>query len=296
MDTVTASDGEPIGTMGVWKDSFSKRLLVGVTLPIFYALNRPSMQWFGRAIYDFALRCNGFAINHKGRHGLTMGEENFLRRYLKDVKSGVFFDVGANHGSYSLYLRHLVPGARIYAFEPHPKSFAILTQEVPKDGTVLVNLALSDKPGEMTLYDFAEDDGSTQASLSRDAVALFSGDVVEHRVTCTTLDAYMAGNAIERIDFLKVDTEGFDLSVLHGAKQALDARRIGTIQFEFIPANIITKTRIRDFMTLLAGYHLFRVCLNGELIALAPYDVKRCEIYVMQNLIAIAKDDRRAPH
>jgi FkbM family methyltransferase len=290
MDQTTLAGTDPIAKMGVWKDSFGKRLLVAVTLPVFYFLNRPSFQWFGRAIYDFALRCNGFAINHKGRHGLTLGEENFLRRYLKDVKGGVFFDVGANHGSYSRYLRQLVPNARIYAFEPHPKSFAILSQDVSDSGTILVNKALSDTPGEMTLYDFAECDGSTQASLSRDAVALFSGDVVEHRITCTTLDAFMAENAIERIDFLKVDTEGFDLSVLRGAKVALEGRRIGTIQFEFIPANIITKTRIRDFMAALSRYRLYRICLNGELIPLAPYDVKRCEVYVMQNLIAIAQD------
>jgi FkbM family methyltransferase len=216
-----------------------------------------------------------------------MGEENFLRRHLQGVTGGVFFDVGANTGSYSKVLRHYVPGARIYAFEPHPKSFAALGKVLAGDDAVLVNQALSDTPGEMTLYDFAEHDGSTQASLSREAVALFSGNVVEHRVTCSTVDDFMAAQGIDRIDLLKVDTEGFDLSVLRGARAALAAGRIGTIQFEFIPANIITKTRIRDFMALLSGYQLHRICLNGELIPLAPYDVKRCEVYVMQNLIAL---------
>jgi FkbM family methyltransferase len=254
---------------------------------VFYLLNRPSLQWFARAVYDFALRCNGFAINHKGRLGLTMGEENFLRRHLQGVTGGVFFDVGANTGSYTKVLRHYVPGATIYAFEPHPKSFAALRKVLADDPALLVNQALSDTPGEMTLYDFAEHDGSTQASLSREAVALFSGNVVEHRVTCSTVDGFIAANGIPRIDLLKVDTEGFDLSVLRGAREALAAGRIGTIQFEFIPANIITKTRIRDFMALLSGYQLHRICLNGELIPLAPYDVKRCEVYVMQNLIAL---------
>jgi FkbM family methyltransferase len=287
MDDIGSADTAAIGEMGVWQDSPAKRLLVAVTLPVFYLLNRPSLQWFARALYDFALRCNGFAINHKGRLGLTMGEENFLRRHLQGVTGGVFFDVGANTGSYTKVLRHYVPDARIYAFEPHPKSFAALGNVLAGDDAVLVNQALSDTPGEMTLYDFAEHDGSTQASLSREAVALFSGNVVEHRVTCSTVDGFMAAHGIDRIDLLKVDTEGFDLSVLRGAREALAAGRIGTIQFEFIPANIITKTRIRDFMALLSGYQLHRICLNGELIPLAPYDVKRCEVYVMQNLIAL---------
>jgi FkbM family methyltransferase len=287
MDDNTAAQSAAIGEMGVWRDSPAKRLLVAVTLPVFYVLNRPSLQWFARALYDFALRCNGFAINHKGRLGLTMGEENFLRRHLQGVAGGVFFDIGANNGAYSKVLRHLVPAATIYAFEPHPKSFAALQTVLAGDDAVLVNQALSETPGEMTLYDFAEHDGSTQASLSREAVALFSGNVVEHRVTCNTIDGFMAERGIDRIDLLKVDTEGFDLSVLRGARQALAAGRIGTIQFEFIPANIITKTRIRDFMALLSNYQLHRICLNGELIPLAPYDVKRCEVYVMQNLIAL---------
>jgi hypothetical protein len=70
---------------------------------------------------------------------------------------------------------------------------------------------------------------------------------------------------------------------------------LGTIQFEFIPANIITKTRMRDFMALLSGYRLHRICLNGELIPLAPYDVKRCEVYVMQNLIALPTASPKNP-
>lgn len=141
----------------------------------------------------------------------------------------------------------------------------------------------------MTLYDIGGHDGSTQASLSHDAVALFSTSIVAHSVTCTTLDAFMEANGIERIDLLKIDTEGFDLAVLKGASHALDAGRIGTIQFEFIPANIVTGIRVRDFIDLLPGYRLHRLCMNGSLMPLEPYDVTRCEIYPVQNTIGIPR-------
>jgi hypothetical protein len=60
------------------------------------------------------------------------------------------------------------------------------------------------------------------------------------------------------------------------------------IQFEFIPANIATAVRMRDFFDVLApgGYVLHRLCLNGELAPLGSYDVKRHEIYVTQILVA----------
>ncbi len=287
MDEPIAAD--TVARMTEWQDSPAKRLAAAVTLPIFYLLNRPSLLWLGRIAYDFALQCNGIGINYKGRHGLTVGEEHFLKRHLKGVRAGTFFDVGANRGAYASYLHMLVPDARIYAFEPHPRSFAILAESVCSENVVLVNKALSDTSSPRKLYDLSGHDGSTQASLSQDAVKLFSSGVVEHAIECTTIDAFMSENNIETIDLLKVDTEGFDLNVLAGASAALAGNRIGVIQFEFIPANIITKVRMRDFMELLHRYRVYRLCLNGSLIPLEPYDVKRCEVYAMQNLIALAR-------
>ena len=40
-----------------WQDSVGKRVLVAVSFPVFFLLNRPSLRWFARAAYDFALRC-----------------------------------------------------------------------------------------------------------------------------------------------------------------------------------------------------------------------------------------------
>lgn len=276
--------------MGEWQNTRARAILASVTFPLFYGLNRPSMQWFGRALFDVALRCRGMATTWAGKHGLTVGEEHFLGRLLANTKDGLFFDVGANSGNYARLLRTLVPRSRIYAFEPHPQTFRILQSKLGHDDTILVNQALSDTSGEMILYDFGGHDGSTQASLSREAVALFSPDVVEHPIACTTLDAFIAAHAIERVDLLKIDTEGFDLAVLTGARDALQSGRVGVIQFEFIPANIVTGIRMRDFINLLPSHSLYRLCMNGSLIPLEPYDVTSCEIYAVQNIIALPHD------
>ena len=86
---------------------------------------------------------------------------------------------------------------------------------------------------------------------------------------------------------LKIDTEGHDLDVLRGARQAIARRAIKLIQFEFIPANVATRVFMRDFFNALAGYRLHRLCLNGDLLPLGNYDVKRCEVFVTHNLVAI---------
>ncbi|MFC0406750.1 FkbM family methyltransferase [Roseomonas elaeocarpi] len=270
----------------VWQNSLMRQLAASAAYPLLWAINRPSAAWLGRAIYDFALRCNGIAINFKGRHGLNVAEERFLRSMAGRLQGGVLFDVGANYGSYADYLARLAPTARIHAFEPHPRTFERLSRHLSGRSVTLVQTALSDQRGELELFDFADGDGSTQASLSRDAVDMFADRVVRHVIECTTLDAYLEQAGIDRVDFLKIDTEGFDLNVLKGAERAIRDRRIGMIQFEFIPANIATRATMRDFFTALPGYEIYRLCLNGALLPLSPYDVKRCEIYVTQNLIA----------
>jgi FkbM family methyltransferase len=202
----------------------------------------------------------------------------------------VLLDIGANHGAYAYVLAKLAPDARIFAFEPHPATFGLLASRMkPLPGVQTINRAVADKTGQLKLYDFRLEDGSTQASLSESAIALYSSDIVEHTVECTTIDTFMAEYGLDHVDLLKIDTEGHDLSVLMGAQKALSDRKIGMIQFEFIPANIATSVTMHRFFEVLRDYRIGRLCLNGTVRWLDHYDVKRCEIYVTHNLIAIPK-------
>ncbi|HTM78047.1 MAG TPA: FkbM family methyltransferase [Devosia sp.] len=273
----------------MYRNTRLKKVLAQLAIPVFGLLNRPALRWWAEAAYDVALRWNGFAIAFPGKEGLTHPEEAFLKRFLPDLGPGTVLDVGANHGSYTRFLAGRLPNRQIFSFEPHPRTFAVLCGSASFPNVTLVNMALSDTPGTMELYDFAQDDGSSQASLSRDAVALFDSEIVQHSVECTTLDAFAAAHDIDQIAFIKVDTEGFDINVLRGARGLLAAGRIAAIQFEFIPTNIATRVTIRDFFELLEGYDLFRLCVSGRLWPLPHYNVKRCEVYVIHNIIALRR-------
>jgi len=48
----------------------------------------------------------------------------------------------------------------------------------------------------------------------------------------TTLDEFVGANAIKRLDFMKVDVEGDELSVFRGGKRALSAPNAPAITFE----------------------------------------------------------------
>ena len=78
------------------------------------------------------------------RHGITLRE------------GACVFDVGANIGMFTLFVASQVPGARIFAFEPAPPLFAILSATAAPfgDRVALFNCGLSSRAGnaELTFY------------------------------------------------------------------------------------------------------------------------------------------------
>ena len=147
------------------------------------------------------------------------------------------FDVGANIGQFASDALAAFPGATVHSFEPHPVAFEQLKAAISDPRFVLHQLALGEERGEATLYDYGadENDAAMINSLvpdSRFAVA-FGYEHKETAVRCETLDTVCAENGVERIDLLKVDTEGFDLFVLKGAERMLRERRIRFVYVEF---------------------------------------------------------------
>jgi len=271
-----------------WEPSARNARLERLFYPVAYALNRPALSGLGRLIYELALRCNGIGVNIDGSSGININEEKFIRRLAPSLQRGVVLDIGANAGGYAKHIRQVAPDATIYAFEPHPRTFAALQKQAALSRFEPIQAAMSDSAGEMTIYDFAGADGSTQASLDPAVIQLHGGGpVVGHAVQCTTLDAFVAARGIERIDLLKIDTEGFDLAVLRGATEVLRRRTAKVIQFEFIGSNIARRISMRDFFEMLEGYRIHRLCLNGALDPLDSYSTKHCEIFVRHNLIAL---------
>jgi hypothetical protein len=100
-----------------------------------------------------------------------------------------------------------------------------------------------------------------------------------------TLDAYCLENHIEQIDFLKIDTEGYELFVLKGARHMLEQNRIRVVQFEFNEMNVVSRVFLKDFYDILPGFRFYRI-RQGSLMPLGPYAALH-EIFQYQNLLAI---------
>jgi FkbM family methyltransferase len=264
-----------------------KNLLNWASFPLVYVLNRALFYPFSKRLFDVALWGMGIATAYPGRFGVSYAEERFIRRIGRLIDQAVVLDVGANIGHYASTVRAHYANARVYAFEPHPTIFPKLAARGNKEGFEAVQSALSDKEGEARLHDFADVKASTQASLSHDAVKFFGRGSREFSVKCSTVDNFLQERGISHVGLLKIDTEGFDINVIRGAARALKEKRIDVIQFELIPASVICRVFLKDFFDVLDGYSIHRLCVNGSLIRLHPYETKYCEIFSMSVLVAL---------
>lgn len=162
-------------------------------------------------------------------------DDRRMMRLIRDAlpPGGVFFDVGANIGIFTLAAaRHLAPtGGRAVAFEPHPVNAGLLRRNVADNGAGNVAVeerGVSDAVGALDVRGAA---GPGNWSVASEGPEQF-------RIELTTLDAYCATHGVERLDALKMDIEGCETKALRGARETL--RRFRPVMFlevnrEFLP-------------------------------------------------------------
>jgi FkbM family methyltransferase len=140
----------------------------------------------------------------------------FVRAYLKPGM--VFVDVGAHIGEYALLAAQRVGRTgEVHAFEPNPKVYAVLAENVRLNGLdqiVMRPWAVSAEEGDVDL------DVHPEPALSALASRTPPTDPTHRveRVPSVTLDGYLAGR---RVDLIKIDVEGAEMLVVRGAQSLL---------------------------------------------------------------------------
>jgi FkbM family methyltransferase len=120
-------------------------------------------------------------------------------------------DIGANIGITALYFSLVFPNARIYAFEPAPDNFALLERNVANCARIRAfNFALGAQDATAELY--ASDNPANFGGYSRHA----AGSDTSRRIRIPVRDAaaVLGELGLERVDVIKVDTEGAEHEIL----------------------------------------------------------------------------------
>ena len=134
-------------------------------------------------------------------------------------------DVGANIGYYTLLMANRVgPHGKVIAFEPLAENFRILQENIKLNGHANVmaeNLALMSRTERIELRSATPGAITWVASVKVDQNSAVESQSVE----AVTLDEYVQKKGIAKVDFLKIDVEGAEASVLDGAMSVLSKHR-----------------------------------------------------------------------
>jgi len=167
------------------------------------------------------------------------------------------FDVGGHKGeSINLFLSNMKV-KKIISFEASPLNFRFLekrkenySKKFNKTEILIENIALGSGNKEIDFKQFDESSSSTLSDINEESsyfkrkfnlLDFFSKKKKYHilKIKIETLDNYMDLNNINKISFLKIDTEGYEYEILKGLKKKIQF--VDTIMFEHHYDNMIIK-------------------------------------------------------
>jgi FkbM family methyltransferase len=165
-----------------------------------------------------------------GKVSVGLDPYHDMRRLTGAIVSPVVFDVGANVGQSVERIRTYFDHPVIHAFEPSPDTFEKLRRATKGiSDLILNNVALGRHAGTADFVENSESALSSLLEFGPDSWGTVKGKIP---VTVATLDAYCVENQVERIDVLKLDTQGFEMEVLRGGENMLGQGRIGVVFME----------------------------------------------------------------
>lgn len=241
--------------------------------------------WFAKGIYRqifgifqprefITVKLNGRAIEFAKLSGDTgdqifRGDEIEIYEWIETLPKGsVFYDLGASIGNFSLYAAN--SGLKVFAFEPDPKSFAVLSKNIlnaeSKSGVKIVGIeaainsgissssilltnTLKNQPGDhhhVLKLDYSYGEPGIFMNLS--------GQV---EVASISIDQFIFEKGNPPPDFMKIDIDGSELEFVKGAKKYLGSKLCKGFILELFEDEVIYNQIIANLLEY--GYVIERM-------------------------------------
>jgi FkbM family methyltransferase len=148
-------------------------------------------------------------------------------------KGMTVLDVGANVGLITRHFCRLVGDrGKVFSFEPDPLIFRFLEFNTrPFANKELMQSAVSDNHEPMQLH-------INSCSSLGNSLFNKTGSVESVSVPCISLDEFLKSRGEPKVDVIKIDTEGAELSVLRGMRQTIARLPALKIIIEYAPQNL----------------------------------------------------------
>jgi FkbM family methyltransferase len=174
-------------------------------------------------------------------------------------------DVGANIGMTALALSQICLRGQVVAIEPVPHTFHYLRRNVAQadSGNIKIfNFALGSREGLALMQGHPS---NLACSFIADNYTILASDHFSHKITVRRLDEAFCELSLDRLDFMKVDVEGYELEVFAGAKKTLNTYKpIVFLEMNHWCLNIYRQISIPQFRERLMKYFPCIYAIDGS--------------------------------
>lgn len=144
---------------------------------------------------------------------IIIHDQYHANNFLKS--DSVVIDAGANIGLFSVMAGTLCPKGKVYAFEPGSVAFAALKKNISTYSNIeAINYGLGDAHGEAKLVV----GGGTASNFIPKANYPYKN---AEKIKIDSIDNFVSINNFKAVDFIKIDTEGYEEEIIRGAKETI---------------------------------------------------------------------------
>lgn len=185
---------------------------------------------------------------------------NVLHAFCSEGSSQAL-DIGANLGLTALALSQFCD--RVVGVEPISKTFAYLQKNVETAGNVrLFKYALGKTEGTVSMQGHA--DFLAGAYIADEYTIPDQTHFTEQQITVKMLDKEFQTMGLDRLDFMKIDVEGFELDVFDGGRQVIgDMKPVAFLEMNHWCLNVFRRISIPEFRERLLDVFPFVFALDG---------------------------------
>lgn len=192
-----------------------------------------------------------------------------LNAFFRKNKINVVLDVGANAGQYGRQLRKNGFDGKIISFEPLSSAYRKLSETSSSDSTWLIrNCALGEKQEHLEINIAGNSWSSSLLNMlpSHQQEAPESVYVAKESVKVEMLDDLYAEYINEQDHpFLKIDTQGYTLQVLAGARNSIPKIQGAMVEMSFVPL-YENEPLVGDIISIMYGYGFTLVYIEPEFV------------------------------
>ena len=194
-------------------------------------LNKILSQLYWDIVYHLSSNERSYSIqNHRASFKIgnrnefkrfdddLVGERNLISDLLESLHNGdVFYDIGANVGTYTCFVTAKLSSKTVVAFEPEPKNVNRLRENVELNDVdaKIIEAALSNTNGTIDLALTGDESGEGKHSIAT------GDDTGTIEVKTAKADTIIDEWQLPKPTVVKIDVEGAEMSVLRGMKNTL---------------------------------------------------------------------------